>query len=376
MSHGSGIRDIAELTDHSQTTIRRYLARFGEALTASHDRLVRGISPVRIQADELWSYVYAKRGRNINVENRKRSMPANFGAVYTWVAFDPDSKLVISWQIGDRGEKACASIMADLNSRIEGHVLISTDGHVVYENSISTVFGDLATHVKMEKEIKSWWNPETGEKGSRVSQMEKIHVSGKPVDLALASTSLIERLNASIRNYTSRFTRQTYCFSKKLENHTHAHSIFAMYYNFVKAHRGLKEKHWTPAMKAGLTNRVWSYDDLLDEVDRYWAHKALTPNLSLVSERKYVPLSAGQASPLPYFVMHSPVKREAKVHKGSCRNCRQGVGRKDGRSRNQWYAFATERDARRCAETLAPLDNSVCSMCVVGHYVKHRVRSR
>jgi hypothetical protein len=81
-----------------------------------------------------------------------------------------------------------------------------------------------------------------------------------------------------------------------------------MYYNFVKPHRGLTgaERHFTPAMKAGLTNRVWSYDDILDEVDGYWRHKALQPTLQLVEPRKYVPLAAGKASPLPYFVMYSP----------------------------------------------------------------------
>ncbi len=240
------------------------------------------------------------------------------------------------------------------------------------------MFGTEADHVVIQKDIESWRNPQTGEKGTRVISMGKILKTRNAVDLSLASTSLVERLNGSIRNFTSRFTRQTYKFSKRLANHVHAQAIFFAYYNFVKAHGGLKgpERHFTPAMKAGVTDRVWTYDDLLDEVDRYWQHKAFEPTLRVVSAHKFVPLSAGETSPLPYFVMYSPNKREAKVHKGTCHACRQGLGKKDQSSPNQWYAFDTEKAARRCAEVLSARNHSVCSICVTGHYVKHRVRSR
>ena len=130
-------------------------------------------------------------------------------------------------------------------------------------------------------------------------------------------------------------------------------------------------------MKAGLTNKIWSYDDLLDEVDRYWRRKAMQPTLKIVPPRQYVPLSIGETSPLPYFVMYSPQKRAAKIHKGSCNDCKHGHGRKAGLSiRSQWFAFETERAAHRYAEALAPLENSVCSKCITGRYVKYRVRSQ
>ncbi len=132
--------------------------------------------------------------------------------------------------------------------------------------------------------------------------------------MTLASTSLVERLNASIRNFSSRFTRPTFKFSKKLSNHIHAQAIFVMYYNFVRQHDGLKgaERHWTPAMKAGRSNRLWSYDDLLNEVDEYWRHKAMQPILRVVPPRQYLPLAAGETSLLPYFVMYSPVKSKRR----------------------------------------------------------------
>jgi IS1 family transposase len=379
MCRHNGINDIVEITGHSANTVRGHLARFGEALAASHDRLVRGISPRRIEVDELWSYVYAKREKNITREPGKRPPPADRGAFFTWAAMDPDTKVFITWQVGDRSENTGRRFLADLYVRVLGRTLITSDGYGVYPDAIKAIFGPDADHVSIQKEIKGWRNPETGERGTHVISMEKVLETGKLEDLSLASTSLVERLNASIRNFVSRFTRQTYRFSKKLENHVHAHSIFVMYYNFVKPHRGFKgaERHFTPAMKAGLTDRLWSVDDLIDEVDRYWQHKAMQPMLRVVPPPKYVPLQPGHSSSLPFFVMYAPKKREARVHNGECRNCRHGIGRKDGGAgSNRWYAFETERAARRCAESLAPLNYSVCSMCVTGQYVRHRVRSR
>ncbi len=130
--------------------------------------------------------------------------------------------------------------MVDLNSRVVGRTLITTDGYKFYPDAIQVTFGDTANHVVLEKEIESWRNPETGERGTRVRSFEKFPQTSNPIDLKLASTSLVERLNGSIRNFFSHFTRQTYKFSKRLESHVHAQAIFVAYYNFVKQHRGFK----------------------------------------------------------------------------------------------------------------------------------------
>lgn len=367
MCRSNGISDIVEITGHSPTTVRRQLARFGEALTATHDRLVRGIAPARIELDELWSYVYAKRWKKVERKKRKRPLPLDVGHVYTWTALDPDSKLLISYHTGYRGNATGLSFMTDLNSRVVGRPLLSTDGYEAYPDLIQRTFGTEMDHVVMQKIFKSWRNPKTGEGEKYLVGLEKVAQNQSKVDVTLASTSLVERLNASIRNYTSRYTRQTYKFSKKLENHCHAFAVFVMYYNFVKPHGGFKgaERHYTPAMKAGLTDKVWSYDNLLDEVDEYWRRKAIQPALQVVPPIQYTPLAVGEITDRPYVVSYSPQKRVAKIHKATC-----GAGRKKGTAprMNQWYAFQTERGARQCAEKLAPLQHSVCSICIVGHY--------
>jgi IS1 family transposase len=230
MCRSNGISDIVEITGHSPNTVRRHLARFGEALIASFDRHVRGIAPSRIEVDEIWSYVHAKRECNVAHEDRKRPLPADYGAFYTWTALDPDSKLLLGFRIGDRGYKTGLAFLVDLSARITGRPLITSDAHGPYPDAITKAFGGEVDHVVLKKEFKKWYNPETREAGNVLSGLEKVPQNQTKVDLSLASTSLVERMNASIRNYVSRFTRSTYKFSKLLENHVHAQAVFVMYY--------------------------------------------------------------------------------------------------------------------------------------------------
>ena len=272
MCSHSGINDIVRVTECSPNTVRRQLARMGEALTAAHDRLVRGISPTRLELDELWEFVYtkrdknlAKRDKNAKLGPRKRRPPTDRGEYYTWTALDPDSKLLVSYHTGDRSSVTALAFMNDLNLRVTGRPLISTDGYSAYTDTIQRSFGADVDHVVMQKEIKTWRNPETGDRGSVLVELKKVPQNQSRVDLSLASTSKVERMNATIRNFNSRFTRQSYRFSKKLENHLHALSIGFMYYNFARSHGGFKgqERHYSPAMKAGLTNKLWTFDDCL-----------------------------------------------------------------------------------------------------------------
>ena len=87
-------------------------------------------------------------------------------------------------------------------------------------------------------------------------------IIGSP-DYQHVSTSFAERQNLTMRMSMRRFTRLTNAFSKKLENHCHAVAIYFAYYNFCRIHQTLRV---TPAMEAGLTDRVWSVGELLNLV--------------------------------------------------------------------------------------------------------------
>ena len=85
-------------------------------------------------------------------------------------------------------------------------------------------------------------------------------IAGNP-DPAHISTSLIERQNLTARMSMRRFTRLTNAFSKKVENLRAAVSLHFAHYNFVRVHRSLRV---TPAMEAGVSDRLWSLDELVE----------------------------------------------------------------------------------------------------------------
>lgn len=222
----SCIADIADITDCSTNTVRSYLARFGEALGDAHNTHVKGVKPSRLEVDELWSYVYVKRDsrlhkrdRNQSLGPRKRQPPSQRGEFYTWTAFDPDSKLLIAHKTGKRRYSAGLALMNDLRKRVVGCPMITTDAYPAYEGLIDHTFGLDVDHVILKKEIVPWRNPKTGERGTKSFKIEKYTRRYSSADLSSASTSHIERMNATIRNFNPRFTRQTYKFSKRFENH-------------------------------------------------------------------------------------------------------------------------------------------------------------
>jgi hypothetical protein len=90
-------------------------------------------------------------------------------------------------------------------------------------------------------------------------------IAGNP-DPKHISTSYAERQNLTMRMLMRRFTRLTNAFSKKVENHACAVALHAMYYNFVRIHQTLKV---TPAMAAGVTDRLWEMSDVVDLLEAF-----------------------------------------------------------------------------------------------------------
>lgn len=149
--------------------------------------------------------------------------------------------------------------MAAWTSRIAHRVQLTTDGHSPYLRAVEDAFGteiDYAQLVKIYGE-----GPKTEARYSPAQCMgaRKAHVTGLP-DWKHVSTSHVERSNLTIRMGNRRFTRLTNAFSKKVENHEHMLALFFCYYNFCRIHQSLRI---TPAMAAGVANRVWEISDLV-----------------------------------------------------------------------------------------------------------------
>src|SRR5687768_14484450 len=95
---GNSIRATARMTNVCKPAILKLLADLGPVCAEYHDRTVRNVNATRVQVDEIWQFVYAKAK---NVPEEKRTT-FGYGDVWTWVGMDADSKLIVSWFVGQR----------------------------------------------------------------------------------------------------------------------------------------------------------------------------------------------------------------------------------------------------------------------------------
>lgn len=250
---GNSINATCRMLGVGKHTVLRLLEDAGCACAAFHDANVRNLHAGRVQCDEIWQYVGAKAK---NVRPEKEAI--GWGDVWTWTAIDADTKLIISYMLGDRGASTAQAFMQDMASRISSRIQLTTDGHRVYAEAVENAFGseiDYAMLVKIygaSNDAESRYSPATCI-GCRTGVL-----SGNP-EPKYVSTSYVERQNLSMRMGMRRFTRLTNGFSKKLENHGHQVALYFMHYNYCRVHSTLRV---TPAMEAGLTDHVWTLAEL------------------------------------------------------------------------------------------------------------------
>jgi IS1 family transposase len=256
---GNSMRAIARMTGVSRNTIDKLLCDLGRACSDYQDKAFRNLKSKRVQCDEIWSFVQAKE-KNCTVEMKKKGA----GDVWTWVALDPDTKLVPCWFIGQRDAGCAYHFMHDLAERLAHRVQLTTDGHRAYLSAVEDAFGAGIDYAMLQKIYgNSEQGPETRYSPAICMGARKAVISGNP-DHNHVSTSYVERQNLTMRMSMRRFTRLTNGHSKKLENHEHAVAIHYMYYNFGRIHQSLRV---TPAMEAGISDHVWTLDEIIGLLD-------------------------------------------------------------------------------------------------------------
>jgi IS1 family transposase len=255
LCEGMSIRAITRLTGASKNTIAKLLIDAGKACAAYHDANVRDVKASRVQVDEIWSFTYAKQ-KNVAAA---KAAPDHAGDTWTWTAIDADSKMILSYLVGGRDAEYAMWFMDDLASRLASRVQLTSDGHRAYLEAVEGAFGcdvDYAQLVKMYGNVGAPDNRRYSP--AECTGIQKRRVEGNP-DEKHVSTSYVERSNLTMRMHMRRFTRLTNAFSKKVENHAHAVALHMMYYNFVRIHKTLRV---TPAMEAGVADRLWDIADI------------------------------------------------------------------------------------------------------------------
>lgn len=276
LCEGMSMRAVARIADVSFNTVAKLLIDAGTECAEMHDEMVQGVKASRIQCDEIWAFNYCKQ----KTVTSAKAAPADAGDIWTWTGIDADSKLIVSYLVGDRSGEAAMELMDDLRSRLANRVQLSTDGHRAYLEAVEGAFGcdvDYAQIIKM-------YGP-TIDKGGRYSPAEctgikKVRIGGNP-DIAHVSTSYVEAHNKTMRMHMRRFTRLTNGHSKKVANHAHMVALYTMFYNFIRTHSKLR---MTPAMQAGIADTFMGFEAILDRIDAKQVPKPRGPYKKKISE--------------------------------------------------------------------------------------------
>jgi IS1 family transposase len=252
---GSSLRSTSRIADVSINTVTKLLVEIGAACAEYQDRVFKNLTLKRIQCDEVWSFVYAKE-KNVTSKMLERGHASD---VWTWVAIDAQTNLVPSWMVGGRDAGTAKTFIDDLAGRLATRVQLTTDGHKAYLDAVEGAFGcevDYAMLIKLygnEPEAEARYSP-----AQCIGSRTEI-ITGRPEPEHI-STSYAERQNLTMRMSMRRFTRLTNAFSRKIENHAAAVALYFMYYNFVRVHKTLR---CSPAMAAGVTDRLWDVADIV-----------------------------------------------------------------------------------------------------------------
>ena len=248
---GTSIRSVERMTGIHRDTIMRLSVRVGQACEKLSDETMRQLHCDKIEVDEIWGYV-GKKQRQI-----RKGDAAELGDAWTFVAIDPETKVVPCFQVGKRDHLTTEAFISDLSSRMTNRIQLSSDAMIHYANNVETAFGDEVDYGQI---VKTYHTADTAGRYSPpdIQSVTRSCILGVPHRV---STSIVERQNLTMRMHCRRLTRLTNAFSKKLENFKAAVALHFAYYNFVKIHSTIR---CTPAMACGVSQRLWTVTDLVE----------------------------------------------------------------------------------------------------------------
>jgi transposase-like protein/IS1 family transposase len=257
---GNSVRATGRLLSMDKKTVLALVVDIGTRCDKFLRTAVAGVPCESVQCDEVWSFVFCKEKCR-----QRKGYGEDTGDCYTWTALEKTTKLLLAYAVGKRDNATATTFVRRLRNATFGHFQINTDGLSLYRSVIPLSFGYNQDHAQV---VKVFGKAVEGEGRYSPAQLIDLHVevgSGSP-DLDGASTSFVERSNKTLRMQIRRFTRLTDGHSKLWRNHEAAIALFFTYYNFCRVHMSLK---CTPAMKAGLTDHVWSMREVLEKVATY-----------------------------------------------------------------------------------------------------------
>lgn len=249
---GNSLRSTSRIADCSINTVTKILVDVGKACAEYQHRMMVDLPCKRIEVDEIWSFVYARK------QYKTKDNTVFAGDVWTWIALCPDTKIIPCFRVGMRDRQTAQDFIYDLSTRFANKIQLTTDGYPVYKDAVDDAFG---SHIDFAMLVKQYGEKKGKQYGPYQGAIKERRI-GRP-DMQKTTTAHVECHNLTMRMCIRRFARKTNAHSKKIENHAFAVALHAMYYNFVRIHKTLRI---TPAMAAGVTDHLWSLEEMVETV--------------------------------------------------------------------------------------------------------------
>ena len=266
---GCSIRATVRMTGVAKKTVMRLLVEVGEACAVYQDQTFRNLRCKRLQLDELWSWIFCKE-KNRTEEIARKNPDA--GDIWLWVCIDADSKLVASWRLGQRDLATARDFVEDIAKRVKGRVQITTDQLRTYLNVVEDAFGGQADFAQLHKIYRASGDPDTRYSPAKCIGCEMKEVSGRPDPEARFYFSFVERQNwTRPHEHEALHAPLKWILAQARESRGCHGALNYFAYNFIKIHRTLRT---SPAMAAGVTDRLWSVEDLVALWEAYEQRRA------------------------------------------------------------------------------------------------------
>lgn len=254
---GCSVSTVSRLTEVNRRTITKLLLAFGLGAQRLWDRLCRDLVSARVEFDEIWSYVGKKEARRLPTD------APGIGEAYSFTAIDALSRMVITWRVGRRDQHTTDAFIKDLRARLATAPQLTSDGWAPYITAVGEDFGLSIDYMQCVKQYSRGGRRDDHRyEPARDPFVKKTVVYGAP-DPKIASTSYVERLNATTRHTNGRMRRLCLAFSRKPECHAAAVALDYVAYNLTHVVRTLRV---SPAMQANVVDHVWSLPELLESL--------------------------------------------------------------------------------------------------------------